>query len=516
MSSTITSDQLHYLREMGPSVSVLYAEDDPKIRSEMMNYLGKIFPHIVACSDGEEGLRIYNETHFDIIITDISMPKMTGIEMLREIKKITPFQEMIITSAYTESDYFMEAISLGIDAYILKPINHVQIIEVLYKTVSKIVQARENEEYRYRLEALVDLKVKAYQTLEEERIDNYEKTLLGLIKMVERRDSYTAGHSQRVAEYSKQIAIEMGYGEEECNLIYRAGILHDIGKIATPDTILLKPGKLDTLERELIKEHVNVGIEMLSEIPMFDAIVPIIRVHHERYDGEGYPKKLRGDEIHPLGKIMIIADAFDAMTTNRIYKGRKNIDEAIGELESLSGTQFDPSIIPYAIRALKKVELPEQITQLPASTLEEERFSYFYKDPITGLYNQRYLDVILLKNSYSHVFRSLDVISLHHFSQYNDANGWEAGNELLHRFAELIRERFPHLTFFRLHANDFVILAYEAVDFPDGEYRQHPLLLANNLTCSHFHIDIGENETFSLKDIEERMRHERYQRQRLD
>lgn len=177
MNPTITSDQLHYLREMGPHVSVLYAEDDPKIRLEMMNYLGKFFPNVVACSDGEEGLGVYQKSRFDIVVTDIQMPKMTGIEMLREIKKINPLQEMIITSAYTESDYFMEAISLGIDAYILKPVNHAQIIEVLYKTVSKIIQVRENEEYRYHLEALVDLKVKSYQSLEEERIENYANFL---------------------------------------------------------------------------------------------------------------------------------------------------------------------------------------------------------------------------------------------------------------------------------------------------------------------------------------------------
>lgn len=512
MNLNTTSDQLRFLRETGPDISILYVEDDPKIRIEMMNYLGKIFPHIISSSDGEEGLSVYQSTRFDIIITDILMPKMTGIEMLREIKKINPLQEMLITSAYTESDYFMEAISLGIDAYILKPVNHIQIIDVLYKTVAKIIQARENEEYRYHLEALVDLKVKAYQSLEEEKIDNYEKTLMGLIKMVERRDSYTAGHSQRVAEYSKRIASEMGYSEEECNFIYRAGILHDIGKIATPDTILLKPGKLDSLERELIKEHVNVGVEMLSEIPMFDIVVPIIATHHERFDGEGYPKKLRGDEIHPLGKIMIIADAFDAMTTNRIYKGRKSIDDAMRELQALSGTQFDPSIVPYAIKVLEKVELPEQITQLPTNILEEERFAYFYKDPVSGFYNQCYLDVILLKNSYSNIYRSLDVVSLHRFSQYNDAHGWEAGNELLHHFAELIREHFPKLTLFRLHANDFVILAHERVEFSDGEYGNNELLVANNLTCSHFHIDIVENETFSLKDLEERMRDERHRR----
>lgn len=266
--------------------------------------------------------------------------------------------------------------------------------------------------------------------------------------MVERRDSYTAGHSQRVAEYSKQIALEMGYPPDKYDLIYRAGLLHDIGKIATPDSILLKPSHLDSLERELIKEHVNVGVDMLSEIPMFDTIVPIIKSHHERYAGEGYPQKLRGEEIHELGKIMIVADAFDAMTTSRIYKARKNVDEALTEIESLSGSQFDPEIVPYARKVFQNLKVQEQITQLPTNVLEEERFAYFYKDPVTGFYNQRYLDLILLKNSYSHLYRCVNVVSLHHFREYNDAHGWDMGNKLLADVADAIREGFPGLTFF--------------------------------------------------------------------
>lgn len=284
-----TADQLKFLREIGSDITVLYVEDDLKLREEMKLYLGNFFPRLVVCSNGFEGLEIYKNDTFDIVITDIMMPKMTGIEMLGAIKKINPLQEMMITSAYSQSEYLLEAIKLGIDAYILKPVQYNQIIEVLYKTASRIMQGRENEEYRLHLETLVDMKVKACNLLEEEKIAYYEKTLLGLIKMVESRDSYTAGHSQRVAEYSKRIALEMGYPPDKCDLLYRAGLLHDIGKIATPDAILLKPSHLDTLERELIKEHVNVGVNMLSEIPMFDTIVPIIKSHHERYDEEGYP-----------------------------------------------------------------------------------------------------------------------------------------------------------------------------------------------------------------------------------
>lgn len=512
MSASITSEQLRYLRQAGSTISVLYVEDDLQIRTEMVNYLSKIFSDIESCSDGEEGLAAYKNGQFDIVISDILMPKLNGIDMLSEIKKINHSQEMIITSAYTESNYFIDAIALGIDAYILKPITHPQIIEVLYKTVSKIIQNRENDEYRIHLESLVDLKVKEYQRLEEEKIANYEKTLLGLIKMVERRDSYTAGHSQRVAEYSMGIARSLGCSDLECDLIYRAGILHDIGKIATPDTVLLKPGKLDDLERELIKEHVNVGLEMLREIPMFESILPIIASHHERFDGQGYPKKLSGDEIPLLGKVMIIADAFDAMTTNRIYKGRKTIPEAMEEIRLLSGTQFDPQIVPHAIAVLEKIELPEETTQLPQSLLEEERFAYFYKDPVTGLYNGRYLDLVLLKNSYAHLYSCLHVVSLHHFSEYNDRNGWEEGNAILQKIAQMLREYFFESTLFRLHANDFIVLRNTHQPFPEGIYGNSEMLTQSGITCSHFHLDVDKNEPFTLEDLEQRMRVERHTR----
>lgn len=507
-----TSEQLKFLHEEAKNISVLYVEDDSLLRSEVEHYLRKIFSDVTVSIDGKEGFEHYQSNHFDIVITDIQMPRMNGLEMLSRIKESNPLQEMIITSAYTESEYFMDAIRLGIDAYILKPINHPQIVEVLFKVVSKIVHKRENDAYRAHLEALVELKIKEHAILEEEKIAYYEKTLVGLIKMVERRDSYTAGHSHRVADYSRRIAQEMGYDGVTCDLLYRAGILHDIGKIATPDTVLLKPGKLDETERELIKEHVNVGVEMLSEIPMFDAVVPIIRDHHERYDGSGYPRGVMGDEINAMAHIMIIADAFDAMTTNRIYKPRKSVDEALRELDNLSGSQFDPRVVPYAIKALADIEVAEQISQLPHSSLEEERFAYFYKDAVTGLYNQNYLDVVLLKNSYAFMYRCIHVISLHRFSEYNDAHGWENGNRILREVADILKEHFSGLLLFRLHANDFIIVAQQHHEFEDELYASSDLLLNNNLTCTHFHIDMTQEHLLTLADLEERMRHERYQR----
>jgi len=507
-----TSVELQELRKIGNQISILYVEDEEKLRDETVVYLGKIFSRLRVAANGEEGLRLYKQSQADIVISDILMPKLGGIEMLRAIKKINPLQEMIITSAYTESDYFIDAIKLGIDAYIIKPVDHAQIIEILYKSVLKITHERENEAYRHHLETLVEAKVNAYKELEEEKILNYEKTLIGLIKMIERRDSYTAGHSQRVAEYSKKIAQAMDYSKEECALVYRAGILHDIGKIATPDTILLKPGKLDSIERELIQQHVHVGIEMLREIPMFADIVDIIAAHHERYDGSGYPAGLKGSQIHKLSQIMIVADAFDAMTTNRIYKPRKSVDEAIEEIRHYSGIQFDPNVVKNGMNALEDIVVEDTITQLPSNALEEERFAYFYKDGVSGLYNQRYLDVVLLKNSYAQFYKCINVYSLHRFNEYNDRHGWESGNTLLKSFADILKEKFQGNLLFRIHANDFIVLAQNHIEIVTKNKEFIVDILSDEVNCSHFHVDIDKDEIVTINDLEKRMRDERYRR----
>ncbi|MDK9693701.1 MAG: response regulator [Sulfurimonas sp.] len=397
--------------ELAKNISILYVEDDAIVREETTKYLQKLYTDVRVANDGASGLEAYWQKRADIVITDILMPKLNGIEMIKKIKEAEPLQEVIIISAYTESEYFIEAIRLGCDAYVIKPINHMQFSEALYKISLKVTQKKENEEYKHNLEKLVELKIEEKQKLEEDKIINYEKTLFGLVKMIERRDSYTAGHSQRVAEYSQLIAKEMGLDTEEQNLVYRAGILHDIGKVATPDAVLLKPGKLDTIERELVQEHVNVGVEMLKEIPMFAEISKIVACHHERYDGKGYPKGLQGSQIHPLAQIMIIADSFDAMTTNRVYKPRKSVEEATKEILELAGVQFDPLIAPMAAQALSSVEISEFISQLPSSAIEEERFAYFYKDRVTNLYNQNYLDTLLVKNRYS-LYYNISMYSL--------------------------------------------------------------------------------------------------------
>ena len=294
--------------------------------------------------------------------------------------------------------------------------------------------------------------------LQQERIGNYEDTILSMVEMIEKRDTYTAGHTRRVAQYCELIAAHLGYGAEDIERLKGAAILHDIGKIAIPDAVLLKPGSLSALEYDLIKQHVEVGYEALSRIEMYRELAEIMRHHHERHDGCGYPAGLKGEAIPRLSRIMAVADAFDAMTTNRIYKPRKSVPEALAELRRLAGSEFDPEIVAAAENSLGKVAPPPLADQLPKTPLEKQRFAYFFNDHLTGLHNAEYLRFIS-KSGLDVGYHWAGMVMLRHFSRYNDSQGWAAGNLLLTRFAAHLSAAFPDAVISRVMGDDFVLLA---------------------------------------------------------
>ena len=447
------------LREISKNFKLLYVEDDAEIQSSLEDYLSKLFLEVGVASNGEEGLALYKSENFDLVITDLSMPVMDGIQMIEAIKKENEEQVILITTAHTESKYMLSAIKEGVDGYIVKPFDFAQLNQELLKAVQKVQICQENELYKLHLNAMVESQTSELTSLLEYQNKNYEKTLSSMIEMVEARDTYTAGHSKRVAHYAQIIAQEMGYSKEDTTLIYQAGILHDVGKIGTPDAVLLNPKPLNTLEYKLIQDHVRVSYKLLRSIPMFESLAEIVYSHHERYDGKGYPRSLKAEEICPLGRILIVADAFDAMTTSRIYKARRTVEEAIKELTLLSGLQFDPEVVKSAVVVLKDVRIDKDINQLPQSKLEEEKFAYFYKDTLSNAYNQNYLDVVLMKNEQDHFFNEMILISLKKFTLYNKENSWQRGDELLKEIAGILLKSVENSYVFRIFGDDFVILS---------------------------------------------------------
>jgi len=457
------------LREIAKKFSVLYVEDEKQVRDEVAIYFKKFFKSVSKAENGEEGFKLFKKGNFDIVITDIMMPKMNGIQLAKEIKKINPEQEIVVISAYTETDYFIDFIKIGVSGYIIKPINYKQVNEVMYGIALKLQKFKENELYRNNLEQLVEKRTKEKYALQNEKIENYDKSVISLINLIEKRDTYTAGHSNRVAKYCVDIAKAMGYDDVVCKKLYQAGILHDIGKISTP-----------------------------------------IKYHHERYDGKGYPYGLKGSKIPQLSRIMVVADAFDAMTTNRIYKKSKTVKEAIREIKELSGIQFDPDVAEAASRALNKVSMQENINQLPKNEIEEERFAYFYKDALTGAYNSNYLEFyIQVRDNNKSAYKYLTGFFLRDFTQYNLRMGWDSGDEMLKKFALYLKKCFGDSLLFRIHGDDFAILSRKTIKLNKEFFDGIGFLMSENIGLETNYIDISAEKEIIYKELINKLRPEK-------
>jgi PAS domain S-box-containing protein/putative nucleotidyltransferase with HDIG domain len=328
--------------------------------------------------------------------------------------------------------------------------------------------------------------------LQSEKVKNQEQIIYTMIEILESRDSYTAGHTKRVAQYCELIAKEMQYSEEDIEFVKTAAWLHDIGKVSTPDSVLLKPGKLDEEEYETIKKHLDSGYDILKGIDQYKHIAEIIREHHERYDGKGYPQGLKGEEIKPLSRIMIVADAFDAMTTNRIYKPKKSVDEALKELEELSMVQFHPDVVSAAMVALKGIEIDMDISQHPRTLLEEQRFSHFYKDKLTSLFSFEYFELV-----YNHYLNEdnayINTVKLNNFSSFNKKFGWSIGDKFLIDFASFLKTRFNQSIVFRVEGDDFMIVSKDSLGSIEN-------IISEFISQKSDIIEFTTQETF-IKDI---------------
>jgi len=322
--------------------------------------------------------------------------------------------------------------------------------------------------------------------MEKQKNANYEETILAFVNIIEQRDSYTAGHTLRVAEYCALIAREIGISPDDIHRLEKAAILHDIGKVATPDTILLKPAKLSHLEYELIKQHSEVGADMLEKISIYKDLATIIRYHHSRYDGKGYPRTSSPDDIPLLSHIMIVCDAFDAMTSNRVYRPRKTIDEALNELKAESGTQFHPNIVKAALIVLKDLNI-NSTSQMPTSELEKRRMAYFFCDSLTELFNEDYLQTIL--NTSDHPFKSLNILELKDFTHYNKKYSWEEGNKIIKNFAQFLKQHYPEAIIIRFHGDDFVVLHKYQVKVEKENISNFEKIDQINIDIHHYVID---------------------------
>jgi len=273
------------------------------------------------------------------------MPGISGMELLAEVRRCYPHLAFLVTTGVDDVDVGVRAMRSGADDYLVKPLNENAVIASIENALHKRQLEKQVENYRLHLEEMVAERTAQLQGALKQIESSYEDTLQALGAAIDLRDDETGGHSRRVCRYSIEIARAMGWPENQLESLARGAYLHDIGKLGIPDGILLKPGPLTEGERKFMQQHVQIGFDTVKDIPFLADAAEIILMHHERFDGGGYPRGLKGEQILPSARIFAIADTLDAITSDRPYRRAASFESALDTIRRLSGTQFDPHVV---------------------------------------------------------------------------------------------------------------------------------------------------------------------------
>lgn len=327
---------------------ILVADDDAMVRSTVSKIL-EMFGHFVqTADDGRKVIDIVDDS-FDVIILDINMPDMDGFQTIHALNRLNLDIPVLFLTGAGSMDYAVKAIHLGAYDFLTKPIEDLDIFNVkIRRAIEKRMYVLQERRYKAALED--DVRLKAEQLEAKNRLLlTYSKSLeqatlqlmSSLQNAMEEKDYYTAGHTTRVTEYAVLLGKTMALPEEELTVLRRSAQFHDIGKLVIDLSCIQKPGKLTDEEWLLIKKHPSVGANIIEPLGFMEREPFIIRHHHERMDGKGYPDGLSGDDLDPLTRILIVVDSYDAMTSRRNYRRNLSMEEAIEELYRCSGSQFD-------------------------------------------------------------------------------------------------------------------------------------------------------------------------------
>ena len=319
--------------------TLLVIDDNPDIL-KLMHFLLRDEFDMILSSSGKEGLKMLREYHPDLVISDVMMPEMDGYAFCKEVKSDPDLRHIpiILVTAKVGSDVLAHGIDSGANDYIAKPFDTVE----LKARIRSLLRTRTIEEALAL--ANYNLKIRTDDLMDRQRT-LLNSTVKSLVSTIEAKDNYTKDHSLRVSKYSMAIARKMGFADRELYDLELAALLHDVGKIAVPEEILQHKGKLTDEEFQYIKNHPVHGSNIIKPISEFKGISSIVLAHHEHYDGKGYPNALYKDDI-PLGaRVMAVADAYDAMTSERPYRAALSHNFTVKEIVKCSGTQFDPGIV---------------------------------------------------------------------------------------------------------------------------------------------------------------------------
>lgn len=336
------------MRHIKPSNSnsqyrIIVVDDEIGIIDSLSIFLKRDGYDFVGVTDPLKAIEMVRNEHFDMLILDFIMTPIHGDKVIEEIRKFNKNLYILLLTGHKDLAPPLETIRrYDIQGYCEKTDKFDQLLLLIESGIKSISQMR------------------TIQTINEELLESnkklensYMESIEILRYTVEAKDQYTRGHSERVSDYSVLIGEKLGLSESDIHTLKIGGLFHDIGKIGVPDAVLSKPGKLTNEEYEEIKKHPTIGAQILSNATIFDDIIPIVKYHHERYDGRGYPEGLVGEDIPYLARIAALADTYDAMRSKRPYRDALPIDIVKEEFRKNIGTQFDPDIAALFLDMIK-------------------------------------------------------------------------------------------------------------------------------------------------------------------
>ncbi len=324
---------------------ILIVDDEPNVRSVLMRHLADDSTDCFTSNSAFDALNKIKTHQFALVISDVLMPGMSGVELLRLVRKQDNETAVIMITGLMDINTAVDTLRMGASDFITKPFD----LPTIKRAVDRALERRrllvENRYYQEELERKVQERTLELNGALQEVEESYRMTLEALVTTLDAREHETQAHSLRVREDTLRLARQLGLDQEELTQVGRGALLHDVGKIRISDSVLLKPGSLSPAEWIEIKRHPRLGYEILEGIAFLSEAAEIVLCHHERWDGEGYPNGLGGEDI-PLGaRIFAVADTLDAMTSDRPYRRALSYEAALSEIRRCAGSQFDPRVV---------------------------------------------------------------------------------------------------------------------------------------------------------------------------
>lgn len=353
-------------------ISVLIVDDEPELRSVLNDFLSENY-RCVQVESAEAALAEIRRNTFAVVITDVNLSGMNGLDLLPLILEESPQTVVMVVSGQQSLEDAVRAMRRGAFDYIVKPFDLCQVEAATRRAVEhyelQVIKCR----YDLHLEELVAQRTTELDNALEAVENSYRATLKALVQALETRDFETHGHSERVVTFSLRLGYEMGLNHDQLRALEFGALLHDIGKIGVPDAILRKPAKLTEDEWAKMRLHTTYGLQILRGIPFLEGANRVVAEHHEKWDGTGYPHRLKGEEIDVNARIFSVVDAFDAIVSDRVYRAGKSYEEACREIEKCSASQFDPAVVA-AFLSVPKADW--EALRRRSMQRKPERFSY--------------------------------------------------------------------------------------------------------------------------------------------